>query len=259
VAVYALATSGQSVYAAGFFSQAGGIAVYNVAKWDGSAWAPLGGGIKGTQSGVYALALMGNDLYAGGEFALDFGPPLTRMARWDGTNWSVLGSGMNNTVRALAVSGTNLIAGGAFTSASGVAANRIARWDGSGWSALGSGMNTSVLSLHVSGPNLYAGGNFTLAGGKASAYLAQAYLIAPPGGVVESIAASNGTAKIGFYGNPGHYFDIQRSTNLIPPAQWITLTTNALSPAADGSMVFDDADAPVGCAYYRSVQREYDH
>ena len=36
-----------------------------VARWDGTAWQPLGGGINGD---VYALCVWGGDLFAGGNF-----------------------------------------------------------------------------------------------------------------------------------------------------------------------------------------------
>src|SRR6185503_19307382 len=122
-----------------------------------------------------------------------------------------------------------------------------AKWNGSSWSALGSGMNGDVRALAVSGSDLYAGGQFTTAGSKVSAYIAKAYLVAPPGGVADSILASDGTANLRFYGNPGHSFDVQRATNLSPPMIiWTTLTTSPLSPADDGSFVFTDTNAPPG-------------
>ena len=56
-----------SLYAGGFFTKAGGASASNIARWNGSAWSPLGSGMD---TPVNALAL-GSDgsLYAGGTFS----------------------------------------------------------------------------------------------------------------------------------------------------------------------------------------------
>jgi len=173
--VYALAVSGSSLYAGGFFSTAGGSPAGNIAKWDGSSWSTLGSGVdfgfdlEGATTSVDALAESGSDVYVGGLFKWADGSPATNIAKWNGANWSAVGLGVSGgryaTVLALAVSGSDLYAGGTFTTAGGSPANRIAKWDGSSWSPLGSGMNLGVRALAVSGTDLYAGGEFTMAGG----------------------------------------------------------------------------------------------
>ena len=83
-------------------------------------------------------------------------------------------------------------------------------------------------ALAVSGGTLYAGGNFTTAGGKVSAYVAEAYLVAPPGGLVDSIVVpSSGTADVRCYGNPGQQFGVQRTTESFAAA----LDQRELQPA----------------------------
>ena len=52
--VYALAVSGQRLYAGGDFTTAGGSAANSIAKWDGSSWSALGSGLA-----VLASALAG--------------------------------------------------------------------------------------------------------------------------------------------------------------------------------------------------------
>jgi hypothetical protein len=167
------------LYAAGWFRRAGEVAANGIARWDGSAWSPLG---NGTNS-VEAIAT-GPDgyLYAAGMF---FIPPNSDtfthyIARWDGSAWSPLGEGVENFVHALAVDPAgNLYAAGEFASAGGIPANRIARWDGAAWSPLGSGIGTpgddSYITALVADErgDLYVGGQFTLAGNKPSAYLAK--------------------------------------------------------------------------------------
>ncbi|MFO0082133.1 MAG: hypothetical protein ACK55O_05895, partial [Phycisphaerales bacterium] len=152
--------------AGGEFTTAGGQSASSIARWDGSAWSPLGSGL----GDVYALAVLpGGDLVAGGEFRPNF------IARWNCSVWSPLGSGMDGPVYALNVlPGGDLVAGGSFGSAGGQSASCIARWDGSAWSPLGSGINNIVRALAVL-PNgdLVAGGSFSTAGGQTVSKIAR--------------------------------------------------------------------------------------
>jgi hypothetical protein len=169
--VNALTVSGSNVYAAGNFTNAGGITANSIAKWDGNNWSALGSGMgaSGGNPTVFALTASGSTLYAGGLFTNAGGIPANFIAKWDGSNWSALGSGLDNLVHALAVSGDDVYVGGHFTMAGGSAATNIAKWDGSSWSALGSGLSgrsgAGVFALAMSGSNVYAAGNFTNAGG----------------------------------------------------------------------------------------------
>jgi trimeric autotransporter adhesin len=190
--VYALAVSGNDVYAGGLFTTAGGSAATNIAKWNGISWTALGSGMSGgfdpstglPDTVVSALAVSGGDLYAGGHFTIAGGSAATNIAKWDGSSWTALGSGSSGKVVALAVSGSDLYAGGNGiakwdgsswlelgsgiygTSALAVSGSdvyaasgvSVAKWDGSSWTPLGSGMDGYVLALAVSGSNVYAGG-----------------------------------------------------------------------------------------------------
>jgi hypothetical protein len=83
--VYALAVSGSDLYVGGFFSTAG-----NIAQWNGSTWADLGGVsgvIAGTTPSVFALAASGTSLYVGGNFSMAGGVSATNVAKWNGTAW----------------------------------------------------------------------------------------------------------------------------------------------------------------------------
>jgi hypothetical protein len=153
--VYALAISGNDVYAAGvfrFFTPGGTMANF-IAKWDGSIWSTLDSGMDYP---VSALALLGSDLYAAGGFATAGNITVNGLAKWDGSAWNVVGSGVNvGGVGVLAVSGNDLYAGGCFTMKGAIAATNIAKWDGSNWTTLGSGVNDCVRTLAVSGSNVY--------------------------------------------------------------------------------------------------------
>lgn len=177
---------GPALYVGGSFSQAGGVLVRGIARWDGASWSALGAGMTGASGGIiHALTVFddgigGPALYAGGIFSTAGGVAAKNIAKWDGRAWSALGTGMPSgsagAVYALAVfddgRGPKLYAGGNFVSAGGVPAVRIARWNGGSWSAVGTGMSGStgaVRALAVfddgSGPALVAGGAFTTAGG----------------------------------------------------------------------------------------------
>jgi hypothetical protein len=186
--VYALAVSPTGeVYAGGGFDLAGGVAANNVAKWNGTAWAPLGtGAANGVAGGVNALAVAGNgDVYAVGYFTQAGGVSASQVARWNGTAWSGLGSGITagNYVRvmALAVAANgDVYVGGQFAQAGTVAASNVARWNGTAWSPLGagtgpgSGSASPVAALAIAGNgDVYVGGSFTQAGGGAANYVAK--------------------------------------------------------------------------------------
>ncbi len=131
-----------SVYAVGLFTNMGGVAVNNIAKWNGSVWAPVGP--LGTFNGVIYKAVFGPDgtLYVGGNFT-DAGGNVNSdyVAKWDGTSWLPLGTGANALVYALHVDMYgNVWAGGDFTTIGGVS-TQVAKWTGSAWVGTGAGVN----------------------------------------------------------------------------------------------------------------------
>lgn len=109
----------------GLFQTIGGVSAQNIARWDGTAWSPLGSGINGTVSSI-AVAPNG-DVLAGGVFTQAGGAPARNIARWDGLAWSQLGIG-TSSVRGLAVrsNGEILVAAGTLPML----------WSGSTWSQL---------------------------------------------------------------------------------------------------------------------------
>jgi hypothetical protein len=136
------------VYAGGSFTEAGGTAANNVARWNGTTWSALGAGATNgvsnttNNASVMALTMAGNDLYVGGQFAQAGGVAANNVARWNGTGWSPLGisasNGVQGYVAALAVAANgDVYTGGGFTQAGGIAANNVAKWNGTAWSPLG--------------------------------------------------------------------------------------------------------------------------
>jgi hypothetical protein len=70
--VYALAVSGDDVYAGGYFTTAGGVPANSIAKWDGASWSALG---SGTNFLIDANAVSGRGVYVGGYFNFAGGKP----------------------------------------------------------------------------------------------------------------------------------------------------------------------------------------
>ena len=168
--VHALIVYNGQLIAAGKFDSTGAMPCPHIARWTGSSWTPLGGGLNGD---VNALAIYNNDLIACGLFSVPGGG--VGIGRWNGSTWQPLGSGVSYGT-ALRVYGGQLFVGGQFTSAGGVPASNIARWTGSAWGAVGSGVtgvNSYVFTLGEFGGALIAGGRFDTAGGQAIGNLAQ--------------------------------------------------------------------------------------
>ena len=85
--IAALAVSGSDLYAGGNVDRIRDVAVGHIARWDGSAWQPLGTGLDAP---VHAIAISEGTVYAGGEFVTADGVTVNRVARWNGITWSAL-------------------------------------------------------------------------------------------------------------------------------------------------------------------------
>ncbi len=127
--VNALAANGSTLYAGGFFNNAGGVAVGRIAQWNGSAWSVLGSATNNIF--VTALAVSDTNLYVGGTFTQIGSTAANNIAKWDGNDWTALGSGVGNvsipSVNALAITGGKLYVGGNFMKAGGKAAGFVSK------------------------------------------------------------------------------------------------------------------------------------
>jgi hypothetical protein len=132
--VYAIAFFRGDLYIAGGFYYAGGQLVNHIARWDGSQWHSLNGGVNG--GGAVALTVSGGRLYVGGGFDSAGGVAANKIAFWGcqkvacmtAPAWSALDGGMNDSVVALAASEGKVYAGGNFTTAGGTPSERFAIW-----------------------------------------------------------------------------------------------------------------------------------
>ena len=204
---------GPALYAGGYFHTAGGAPAASIAKWDGSSWSPVGGGIVGGTpafpDGISALTVFddgnGSALYAGGSFGQAGGVPAIAIAKWDGVSWSAVGGGIYGPVYAFSVlddgGGPALYCGGLFTNVGGIVARDVVRWDGASWSALGSGINNQLSNFvralasfdSGAGSSLFAGGSFTIAAGFASSRIASWRSCASP---VDTFCFGDGSVEM---------------------------------------------------------------
>jgi len=161
-----------NVYAAGWFSRAGGVAAGGVASWNGDRWSSVGG-VDFNFSEIRALATYQTNLYVGGTFfsglTNGFGFSAFGIARWNSVVWSSVGAGLrlnstNGVVRTIVTGADGAVyAGGIFTQAGGSQVTNVARYI-TNWQPVGAGPGGEVLSLALLGNDLYAGGAFTNAG-----------------------------------------------------------------------------------------------
>jgi hypothetical protein len=270
------AGGGPELYAAGSFSLAGGQPALRIARWNGSAWFPVGGGVQdSTLTQINALVVHREGglerLFAGGNFKLIGGVTANGIARWNGSAWSAVGGGLTGNpadVRAFLSHGPSgaevLDVGGSFTGAVGVPGPGILRWNGSSWSTLGAGITGQVRSLALydegQGLRLYAGGSLLNSGGQPLSNLARfdsglwtplpgtpqvtidALLPWPSGGLPGLYAASGSTlanpagdSGLGRWGCPlnnlavvagcsGQSASLQSSANSAPQGQLLPLS-----------------------------------
>lgn len=174
--------SGDKLYVGGRFGSIGGVNGL-IARWTGTAWQPVGGGIVGTTfSDIEAMEIFDEDgagpmpsaLYVGGYTfrpVLD-GQPLCSVAKWDGVSWRSIGADLGGRTTSLVVfndgaAGPRLYAGG--TAQPGI--NYLARLEGTAWVTAHGGIGApggppfpSVFGLHAHGGKLYVGGDFDYVG-----------------------------------------------------------------------------------------------
>jgi len=161
--VFAMTVYNDELIIAGRFNQLDSIAASNIARWDGTEWRPLGGGLQSLSSGdtaVSCLAVSGDELIVGGTFSSAGGVAGTsRIARWNGSSWLPFGAPLlGGTPRSITVHNGQVFVGGDSGS--------ISRWTGSAWLNSGGPMTLlgstapTVRTLSDYQGTLFAGGDF---------------------------------------------------------------------------------------------------
>ena len=161
------------LFAGGNFGNIGTLTCNKIARWDGTNWSDLDGGLTGGLS-FDAMAIYNDELYCGGSFAFAGFPSyitVNGIARWNGTEWNTVGNGVNDAVITMVVDTIQnvLYVGGFFTKAISdddtINVGGVAKWDGTKWSDVGGGVNNNTIyTLGIYRGDLYVGGSFNMAG-----------------------------------------------------------------------------------------------
>lgn len=147
--INAMYHDGAHLYVGGRFSSVDGVeGTAALAKWDGSEWSSVGGGVPSANApgagrqGVDAIYVSGGIVYVGGDFTDAGGnEDADYLAQWDGSAWSALGAGVEGPVLALEGDGARVVVAGTFTGAGGIDGTTcVASWDGAAWSDIGGGV-----------------------------------------------------------------------------------------------------------------------
>lgn len=132
--------TGPMLYACGQFALAGGQTVNNIARWNGTNWAPLGEGLNESAT-AFAMSVFddgsGPALYVGGIISTAGGQSIQSMARWNGSEWTPLSTdGMSGLFTSFAVfddgkgDGPALYVGGYILFAGQSYNHSTAKWNG---------------------------------------------------------------------------------------------------------------------------------
>lgn len=158
---HALHVHNGRLYVGGEFDRAGGVAVANMAAWDGTRFYDVGGG---TPYPVRAFTTWQAQLVAGAQ--MPFPPGNHMLGRWSGATWQPVGSsGPDLPVHALLTVGNDLYVGGLF----GQPGPSFCRFDGSSWNYAGGvggtgGLGGMVAALHEHAGEVIVGGPFEAVG-----------------------------------------------------------------------------------------------
>jgi hypothetical protein len=148
-------------------TNAGGVAVANIAWWTGLEWDNLAGGTTGRVSTV--LFENSGAKIVGGNFTSIGGISATNIARYVGLTWEPLADGLPFIPDALLIYNDQLHAAG--STQDGTEASLL-RWSGTEWVQDGSALNVMggprISALLASPDGLYVAGSFTNIGGLAA-------------------------------------------------------------------------------------------
>lgn len=148
--VWCLSVINGELYAGGDFYKSGSTILHGIAKWNGSSWQALGGGLAGCAFcpyTVYSIEEYNGKVAVGGNFIAIGTDTVNNIALWNGSSWEGLDGGLIVPTNSFAgivwdmlADNSDLYVAGRFTiTDSGLYVRGIARWDGNSWHNLGYG------------------------------------------------------------------------------------------------------------------------
>jgi trimeric autotransporter adhesin len=163
------------LYVAGRFQEGSEVdSLWNIARWNGRQWKPLGAVNWHATGGLYDLitdlVVHEDKLYITGRFVMPQAQESQNIASWDGERWSGVGTGLDGPGTALASYGGDLYVGGNFSQGADSGLGNVARWDGTAWHAVGASFqpesypSARIHALLGTPQGLYAVGSFARSG-----------------------------------------------------------------------------------------------
>lgn len=132
------------ILAAGDFTQIGGVACNRIARYDGSAWQPLGAGLDGPVR--CAAGMPNHDVLAAGSFTMAGTVPVSGIARWNGVAWSAFAPAPSSGIAIEAIEvlpNGHVVVGGSWSSSPFTGATHVEIWDGASWRVVGTAFGVS--------------------------------------------------------------------------------------------------------------------
>jgi len=166
--IYALAFSGNTLYAGGRFVGAGNQNIDLLAQWQNNTWSEVGAGVSndGYDEILVLTAGLADDLYVGGAARMIGNQRVDNIAHW--RIWRCPA-----TPYAIAVGDDGRVyVGGEFKIAGGVRVSNLAIWLDGAWHNIGDA-NARIRDMVLAGDDLYVVGEFTQIGGIAANHVAR--------------------------------------------------------------------------------------
>ena len=133
-----LAVYNGELVAGGAFRTAGGATCNSIARWNGSDWAALEGGVGGvSMPAVQALTVFNGELIASGYFGSAGELAAKNIAAWNGSAWHPLSAGVGGSTPSKSVASLAVYHGALYAGYYGTALEPLlAVWDGSDWTSM---------------------------------------------------------------------------------------------------------------------------
>ena len=190
------------IYIAGAFYKCGGKNIISLARWNGTEWFEVGGGLTDTSdfglsqwATVKDMEVFNNELYIIGSFRTAGNINTKGIAKWDGQTWTDLSQGIINPNSLLSYQSLMFYNNELYLGA--VAPIGLQKRIGNTWVKVGPGIKGDawINCLEVYQNNLYVAG----------------YFQTPAGNIDNSLFYTNGTSYFGTAGGvlPSNLLDIQ--------------------------------------------------
>lgn len=161
--IFAMTIYNGELYIAGNFQALiNGQITSDVARFDGTEWHEVGGGLKGAFAFANDLIVFNNELYICGNIEKSAGNAGNMIMKLQNGAWVDVAGGVSYQIHDMVIFNDDLYVSGGFDFVGGnIPASNIAKWTGEKWCSLGSEFNNAIETMEVLNDELYVGGGFT--------------------------------------------------------------------------------------------------